>query len=185
LSAIEFFVQGIRSSRLILIPLVGKVLLNLPDSMVGIALSISGALDVIGSYPAGIIIDRKGRSVSGLISFGILAIGFILLALSYNYLSFYIAAIIIGLGNGFSAGLLITVGSDIGFSLRRKEGATFLAAWQFTGDIGSASFPAFIGGMAEVVPLPLLTALIGVTSTLLALSINKTFKRIDSAIFRG
>jgi len=183
LSAIEFFVQGIRSSRLILIPLLGKVLLNLPDSIVGIALSISGALDVIGSYPAGIIIDRKGRSVSGLISFGILAIGFILLALSYNYLSFYIAAIIIGLGNGFSAGLLITVGSDIGFSLGRKEGATFLAAWQFTGDIGSASFPALIGGMAEVVPLPLLTVLIGVTSALLALSINKAFKRIDSAIF--
>jgi MFS family permease len=50
LSAIEFFVQGIRSSRLILIPFVGKVLLNLPDSIVGIALSISGALDVIGSY---------------------------------------------------------------------------------------------------------------------------------------
>jgi MFS family permease len=183
LSAIEFFVQGIRSSRLILIPLVGKVLLNLPDSMVGIALSVSGALDVIGSYPAGIIIDRKGRSVSGLISFGILAIGFILLALSYNYLYFYIASIIIGLGNGFSAGLLITVGSDIGFSLGRKEGATFLATWQFTGDVGSASFPAFIGGMAEVVPLPLLTALIGVTSALLALSINKAFKRIDSAIF--
>jgi MFS family permease len=112
-----------------LIPFVGKVLLNLPDSIVGIALSISGALDVIGSYPAGIIIDRKGRSVSGFISFGILAIGFILLALSYNYLYFYIAAIIIGLGNGFSAGLLITVGSDIGFSLGRKEGATFLAAW--------------------------------------------------------
>jgi MFS family permease len=185
LSAIEFFVQGIRSSRLILIPFVGKVLLNLPDSIVGIALSISGALDVIGSYPAGIIIDKKGRSVSGLISFGILAIGFILLALSYNYLSFYIAAIIIGLGNGFSAGLLITVGSDIGFSLGRKEGATFLASWQFTGDIGSASFPAVIGEMAEALPLPLLTALIGVISALLALSINKTFKRIDSAIFRG
>jgi MFS family permease len=185
LSAVEFFVQGIRSSRLILIPFVGKVLLNLPDSIVGIALSISGALDVIGSYPAGIIIDRKGRSVSGFISFGILAIGFILLALSFNYLSFYVAAIIIGLGNGFSAGLLITVGSDIGFSLGRKEGATFLAAWQFTGDIGSASSPAFIGGMAEVVPLPLLTVLIGVTSALLALSINKAFKRIDSVIFGG
>jgi MFS family permease len=169
LSAIESFVQGIRSSRL--------------NSMVEIALSISGALDVIGSYPAGIIIDRKGRSVSGLVSFGILAIGFILLALPYNYLYFYIAAIIIGLGNGFSAGLLITVGSDIGFSLGRKEGATFLAAWQFTGDIGSASSPAFIGGMAEVAPLPLLTVLIGVTSALLALSINKAFKRIDSAIF--
>jgi hypothetical protein len=69
--------------------------------------------------------------------------------------------------------------------LGRKEGATFLAAWQFTGDIGSASSPALIGGMAEVVPLPLLTVLIGVTSALLALSINKTFKRIDSVIFGG
>jgi MFS family permease len=125
LSAIEFFVQGIRSSRLILIPLVGKVLLNLPDSIVGIALSISGALDVIGLYPAGIIIDKKGRSVSGLISFGILAIGFILLTLPYNYLSFYTASVIIGLGNGFSAGLLITVGSDIGYSLGRKGGNIF------------------------------------------------------------
>jgi hypothetical protein len=37
--------------------------------------------------------------------------------------------------------------------------------------------------MAEVVPLPLLTVLIGVASAALTVSINKAFKRIDSAIF--
>jgi len=183
LSAIQFFVQGIRSSRLILLPLIGKDLLNLSDSTVGIALSIAGALDVIGSYPAGIIMDKKGRSINGLISFGILTAGFISLALSFNYLSFYIASTIIGLGNGFGAGLLITVGSDIGFSLGKKEGTVFLATWQFTGDAGSASFPTIIGGIAEVVPLTLLTALIGISSAALAISSNKVLKRIDSIIF--
>jgi hypothetical protein len=183
LSAIQFFVQGIRSSRLILLPLIGKDLLNLSDSTVGIALSIAGALDVIGSYPAGIIMDKKGRSINGLISFGILTAGFISLALSFNYLSFYVASTIIGLGNGFGAGLLITVGSDIGFSLGKKEGTVFLATWQFTGDAGSASFPTIIGGIAEVVPLTLLTALIGISSAALAISSNKVLKRIDSIIF--
>lgn len=43
LSAIQFFVQGIRSSRLILLPLIGKDLLNLSDSTVGNCSKYSGS----------------------------------------------------------------------------------------------------------------------------------------------
>jgi hypothetical protein len=39
-------------------------LLSLKDNEVALAISLSGFLDVISSYPSGYIMDRKGRHVN-------------------------------------------------------------------------------------------------------------------------
>ncbi len=64
LLSMQILIQGIRSSRTILLPLVGKYLLSLKDNELALAISLSGFLDVISSYPSGYIMDRKGRHVN-------------------------------------------------------------------------------------------------------------------------
>ncbi len=137
-------IQGVRSSRNVLLALIGKYL-SLSDSSVSLASSISGALDVIGAYPAGVLMDRRGRGVAAIVSFSIMALGFTLLAFSSGEYMFLLASMVIGLGNGFGSGVLITVGADIGSRMEISRGALFLAIWQFMGDLGGAIFPITIG----------------------------------------
>ena len=157
LLSMQILIRGIRSSRTILLPLVGKYLLSLKDNEVALAISLSGFLDVISSYPSGYIMDRKGRHVNALISFSIVAIGFVLLALSYDQISFFFASMIIGLGNGFGSGLLIPIGGDISNKMGKEKGVSFLAFWQFIGDSGSAAFPSLIGALAELASISILS----------------------------
>ncbi|HWQ17845.1 MAG TPA: MFS transporter [Sulfolobales archaeon] len=143
-SAAQIAVQGVRSSRNLLITIIGKGI-GMSDSSVSLAVSISGALDVLSSYPAGVIMDKKGRHVAVMISFSIMAIGFLLLAITNNETLFYASVLTIGFGNGFGSGTMITMGADIVSSMRSDRGAIFLSIWQFIGDLGSTIFPVSIG----------------------------------------
>jgi MFS family permease len=178
LLSMQILIQGIRSSRTILLPLVGKYLLSLKDNEVALAISLSGFLDVISSYPSGYIMDRKGRHVNALISFSIVAVGFVLLALSYDQISFFLASMIIGLGNGFGSGLLITIGGDISNKMGKEKGVSFLAFWQFIGDSGSAAFPSLIGSLAELASISILSISISVISLYIAFFAKSRLKVI-------
>jgi MFS family permease len=178
LLSMQILIQGIRSSRTILLPLVGKYLLSLKDNEVALAISLSGFLDVISSYPSGYIMDRKGRHVNALISFSIVAVGFVLLALSYDQISFFFASMIIGLGNGFGSGLLITIGGDISNKMGKEKGVSFLAFWQFIGDSGSAAFPSLIGSLAELASISILSISISVISLYIAFFAKSRLKVI-------
>jgi MFS family permease len=178
LLSMQILIQGIRSSRTILLPLVGKYLLSLKDNEVALAISLSGFLDVISSYPSGYIMDRKGRHVNALISFSIVAIGFVLLALSYDQISFFLASMIIGLGNGFGSGLLITIGGDISNKMGKEKGVSFLAFWQFIGDSGSAAFPSLIGSLAELASISILSISISAISLYIAFFAKSRLKVI-------
>lgn len=144
LSIAQVAVQGVRSSRSILIPIIGKSI-GITDSGVSTAVSLSGALDVLSSYPAGVIMDKKGRHIAVTISFSIMAVGLFLLAISNSDILFYISTLAIGFGNGFGSGTMITIGADMVSRMRGDRGAVFLALWQFIGDLGSAVFPIAIG----------------------------------------
>ncbi|MEM1610759.1 MAG: MFS transporter [Sulfolobales archaeon] len=170
-------IQGVRSSRNILLALVGKHL-SLSDSSVSIASSLSGALDVIGSYPAGVIMDRRGRDAAVAISFSIMAIGFALLAFSSSEYMFLIASLVVGLGNGFGSGVLITVGADIGSRMESGRGALFLAIWQFIGDLGSAVFPVSIGLISSLLGARASSIIIASISTL----IPPMFRRVGKGL---
>jgi MFS family permease len=178
LLSMQILIQGIRSSRTILLPLVGKYLLSLKDNEVALAISLSGFLDVISSYPSGYIMDRKGRHVNALISFSIVAVGFVLLALSYDQISFFFASMIIGLGNGFGSGLLITIGGDISNKMGKEKGVSFLAFWQFIGDSGSAAFPSLIGSLAELASISILSISISAISLYIAFFAKSRLKVI-------
>lgn len=169
-------IQGVRSSRNILIALVGKAI-GLGDSSIGFAASISGLLDVLSSYPAGVLMDRRGRGVTVAISFSIMSIGYALLALPRPEYLFHISTAIIGLGNGFGSGALITMGADIGSRIRGPKGAFFLASWQFIGDLGSAVFPIAVGALASACGLVITPLSISLISASIPAIFRRTIRR--------
>lgn len=176
LIAAQIAIQGVRSSRTLLVPLVGKGVLDLGDASVSLAMSLSGILDVVGAYPSGVIMDRRGRHESAVISFSLMSLGFLLLAVARDSVAFFAAVAVIGLGNGFGSGVLITIGSDIGAGMRRGPGTLFLALWQFTGDLGSAAFPIALGAAAEALGQPILSASISMISASIAASARRVLR---------
>ncbi len=169
LSIAQVAVQGVRSSRNILIPIIGKSI-GLTDSGVSTAVSLSGALDVLSSYPAGVIMDKKGRHVAVVISFSIMAVGMFLLAVANSDILFYISTLAIGFGNGFGSGTMITIGADMVSRMRGNRGAVFLAIWQFIGDLGSTVFPIAIGLAVSIWGSPVASIAVSTISASIAIA---------------
>ena len=67
-------------------------------------------------------------------------------------------AALLGLGNGISAGVVMTIGSDFSPALGRPQ---FLAGWRLTTGLGQAAGPLLITLIAALAPLGLAAVAIG------------------------
>jgi len=63
-------------------------------------------------YPAGKLMDRKGRQWVAVPSTLIMGTAMVLIPLSTGFVSLMLAALLIGFGNGISSGLNMTLGAD-------------------------------------------------------------------------
>lgn len=70
-------------------------------------------------------------------------------------------AVIMGIGNGFGNGVIMTLGADVAPAATRAE---FLAAWRLTHDFGMFLGPLAAGAAATVVALGVALAALGVVS---------------------
>ena len=139
----------VRSSRNFVLPQWGASL-GLKATVIGMVLSAGAAMDFLLFVPAGAIMDRAGRKVAGSLCIGVFSVGLAMLALSHGVIGFVVASMLIGVGNGFGAGINMTLGTDIAPSGAISE---FLGIWRFMGDIGQTSGPAIVGGIAAVAGL--------------------------------
>jgi MFS family permease len=55
-----------------------------------------------------------------------------------------------GLGNGISSGIIMTLGADFAPSVMRGE---FLGIWRFIGDAGNTSSSLIVGALADLLSL--------------------------------
>ena len=55
-----------------------------------------------------------------------------------------------GLGNGLSSGFVFTLGSDLA---PLRDPGEFLGVWRFISDVGGATGPPLIGGIAQIMAL--------------------------------
>jgi MFS family permease len=142
--------QITRAGSHAIIPLYGTDVLGLSVEMIGPIFSVSAALDLIFFYPAGWVMDTKGRKYAIVPSFVIQAIGLALIPLTMGFWGLLGAASLIGLGNGLSAGTMMTLGADLAPPDSRGE---FLGVWRLIGDMGSAGGPLIVGGIAGILAL--------------------------------
>lgn len=157
----QLLAQAIRAGRRILIPLYGASVLGLGVESIGIILSVAAFVDVALFYPAGMLMDRRGRKWAIVPSFVLQGIGMALVPLAGGFVGLMAATALIGFGNGLGSGTMMTLGADLAPAHALGE---FLGLWRLIGDGGFTLGPLLVGGLASVVGLPgaaVATAVVG------------------------
>ena len=126
-----------RAARTVLIPLLGAEL-GLETTVIGLVVSVSAIIDVALFYPAGMIMDRHGRRATAVPSSILFAVALAALSLANDFYSLLAVAIVLGIANGLSTGIVMTLGTDLAPAARRGE---FLGLWRLLTDLGSAAGP--------------------------------------------
>lgn len=138
-----------RSSREAVLPLWAHHL-GADAGTASLIFGVGAALDVLCSYPAGHLMDRFGRTFVAIPSILVLALSYLLIPFTDSILTFTAVAILMGVGNGFGNGVIMTLGADVAPEEGRAE---FLAAWRLTHDAGFLLGPLSIASVVAFAPL--------------------------------
>ena len=141
--------SALRASRQVVIPLWADHL-GMDATHASLIYGLSGAIDMLVFYPAGKLMDRKGRQWVAVPSTLIMGTAMLLIPLSAGFVGLLLAALLIGFGNGISSGLNMTLGAD--FSPDNGRGQ-FLGIWRFMADAGATGGPVLLSGVTAVASL--------------------------------
>jgi MFS family permease len=147
IAAIAFMLM--RSARTVLIPLIGTAI-GLDVGAIGFIVSASATVDIALFYPAGLIMDKFGRRSTAVPSSALMALSIAALALATGFKSLLVVALLAGVANGLSTGIVMTLGTDLAPPDRRSE---FLGMWRLLTDFGTAAGPLAIGLVVAVSPI--------------------------------
>lgn len=141
---------GVRAARIVVIPLWGEHL-GMSDDTISLVFAASAAVDMLLFYPAGAVMDRWGRVWTAVPSTLMLGLGAIALPFTTEVWGLLAASLVLGVGNGWGSGLLMTLGADVA----PVEGrARFIATWMVLQDAGGLAGPALLSAFATIA-LPL------------------------------
>jgi MFS family permease len=141
--------SALRASRQVVIPLWADHL-GLDPTHASLVYGLSGAIDMLVFYPAGKVMDRRGRHWVAIPSTLIMGVALVLIPLTGGFTSLLLAALLIGFGNGISSGLVMTLGAD--YSPNRGRGQ-FLGLWRFMADAGSTGGPVLLSAVTAAASL--------------------------------
>ncbi|MBV0894569.1 MFS transporter [Microbacterium sp. NC79] len=154
--------SGLRSARQALLPLWG-VSLGLDAQSIALIVGISGAIDFALFYASGQVMDRFGRLWAALPATVLMAAGFLALSLTHDLseatMWFGAFAMMLGVGNGLSSGILLTLGAD---TAPQHDPAPYLGSWRMMTDGGATVAPLLITAITAAASLPFAAAAMGV-----------------------
>lgn len=154
--------SGIRQARVYLLPLWG-LSLGLDAEAIALIVGLTGALEFALFYSSGQIMDRWGRLWACMPAMVLMGGAFLGLAFTHDLPAatgwFIAGAIVVGVGNGLSSGILMTLGADVA---PPDDPAPFLGSWRTLTDAGGAASPLLITALTAMASLPVATAVIGI-----------------------
>ncbi|WP_325097470.1 MFS transporter [Nocardia gipuzkoensis] len=174
-------VGAARAARLALLPL-WAASIGLSASATSLVFGVAGAMDVLMSYPAGVWLDRYGRRATGVPSMILFALGFGALPFTSSVLGLGCAAVLLGLANGMSNGLIMTVGADVAPDGQRAE---FLGAWRLTHDIGMFAGPVAVGAISALTVLGGAAVALALTAAAGAYAMHRWFPGVVQPMRRS
>jgi len=142
-------VSAVRASRQAVIPLWAEHLALAP-AVASLIYGLAGGIDMLVFYPAGKVMDHKGRRWVAVPSMVIMGVAMLLMPLTTGFVTLLIAALAIGFGNGIGSGMIMTLGAD---HSPRNGRAHFLGVWRLMSDIGSSGGPALLSFLAASLSL--------------------------------
>ncbi|WP_106814253.1 MFS transporter [Microbacterium timonense] len=161
--------SAVRSARQVVLPLWG-VSIGLDAQTIALVVGISGAIDFALFYASGQVMDRFGRLWAALPAMLLMGAGFVALAFTHDLTQaamwYAMFAAVLGVGNGLSSGILLTLGADVA---PKTDPAPFLGSWRTLTDAGGAVAPLVVSGIAAAVSLAAATAVMGAVGLIGAL----------------
>jgi len=162
--------SAVRSARQIVLPLWG-LSIGLDAQAIALVVGISGAIDFALFYASGQVMDRFGRLWAALPAMILMGGGFLALSLTHDLSNaemwFVMFAVVLGVGNGFSSGILLTLGADVA---PPADPAPFLGSWRTLTDAGGAVSPLLLSAITAISSLSIATGSMGVIAFIGALA---------------
>lgn len=171
--------SAVRSARQVVLPLWG-ISLGLDAQTIALVVGVSGAIDFALFYASGQVMDRFGRLWAAMPAMVLMGAGFLVLSLTHDsdvaVLWFGMLAAVLGVGNGLSSGILLTLGADVA---PKQEPAAFLGSWRTLTDAGGAVAPLIVSGVTAVASLSFASGVIGVIGLIGALGFIRWIPRFS------
>lgn len=169
--------SAVRSARQVVLPLWG-LSLGVDSQTIALVVGVSGAIDFALFYASGQVMDRFGRMWAAMPAMLLMGAGFLALSITHDVdapvLWFGLFAAVLGVGNGLSSGILLTLGADVAPA---REPAPFLGSWRTLTDAGGAVAPLLVSGITAVASLPIAAAAMGVIGLVGALGFVRWIPR--------
>lgn len=142
-------VGAVRASRQVVVPL-WALHIGLDAQTTSIIFGLSGAVDMLLFYPAGSVMDRMGRKWVAVPSMLVLGFAHLLLPLTHTTGTLTAVALLMGVGNGLGAGVIMTLGADASPPVGRAQ---FLGAFRLFADTGNGAGPLLLAGASALLGL--------------------------------
>jgi MFS family permease len=142
-------IMAARATRQSIVPLWAESV-GVDAATTSVIFGISAGVDMLLFYPGGAIMDRFGRVYVAAPSMIVLGLGFLLLPLTNGATSVGLVAALMGLGNGISSGVVLTLGAD---ASPPQDRAQFLAGWRLCSDLGNTVGPLLISAVSALATL--------------------------------
>ena len=153
--------SAVRATRQVVLPLWG-VSIGLDGGTIALVVGVSGAIDFALFYASGQVMDRFGRLWAALPAMLLMGGGFVALAFTHDLddaaMWFALFAAVLGVGNGLSSGILLTLGADLA---PRPDPAPFLGSWRTLTDAGGAAAPVLVTVLTALGSLSIATGVVG------------------------
>ena len=157
-------ISAVRASRQAVIPLWAEHL-GLSAGHASIVYGIAGGVDMLVFYPAGKVMDVRGRRWVTVPSMVVMGLSLLAIPLTSGAVSLTVVSCILGFGNGIGAGMVMTLGADYSPDIGRAQ---FLGIWRELSDLGAVGGPALLSGVTAAVALGPAIAATGVVGLMAA-----------------
>jgi MFS family permease len=141
--------QALRQARNVLLPLWADSI-GLSVQTTAVLFGLSMGIELLLVYPGGSVMDRWGRKAAAIPCLVIMSSALAVMPLTHGTLTLGLVAVLLGVGNGLSSGVVMTLGADFAPPAIR---VSFLGVWRVTSDIGTAGGPLAVAGVTAAVTL--------------------------------
>lgn len=150
-------ISGSRSLRTVLLPLWAEHI-GISAATTSLVFGAAALLEICLFYPAGWLMDRVGRRVVAVPVVALIGLGVLLLPLTGEVVGFTLVALLMAVGNGLGAGIVMTLGADTAPTEGRAQ---YLGGYRLTGDLGGLGGPLVVAGLTLVAPLATACVVVG------------------------
>ncbi len=153
-------IAGARACRTSVLPLWAQSV-GISAADTSLVFGIAGAVDMLLFYPAGLVMDRFGRTWIAVPTVVVIGAGMAVLPLAHSLVALTLVAVVMAVGNGIGSGIVMTLGADASPAEARPQ---FLGGWRLFADLGSSAGPLLVGGISLVAPLATAIVVVGALS---------------------